>query len=423
MAVTGLTLTEEERTRFVRRNTALLSGAQASIWITVGVFVAAGPIAMVQLTGRASLGGLLFALWAVALGTGAQLGGLLMDRFGRRPGLSIAQLLLGLASIMASVSVLRGSTAGLFASAIFGGLGSGAALLARAAVADMYPIERRGVAVGFLLAAGTVGAIVGPQLVQLAHLLSPQSSQSARLAASWMIAAIFSAVAFGCMLALRPDPKDLAPPRKTPVSTVKRSLRTLLQLPAMRAGAIAMGLAQGAMTGLMAVYAIAASARGVGIGVIALILSAHFSGMFGFSPVWGVFLDRIGRRDGLLAGAALIAIGGLTIGLPHAALSALGLFLVGLGWSGTYLGGTTVISDITTPAERGTALGFTDLLSAGAGAVGALSAGIVLDASGLSALGASMGAILVGVIILLLFVPRTHWRAGLAASPSPSGGG
>src|SRR5207237_1072368 len=124
------------------------------------------------------------------------------------------------------------------------------------------------------------------------------------------------------------------------------------------------GLAQGAMTGLMAVYAIAASARGVGIGVIALILSAHSSGMFGFSPVWGVFLDRIGRRDGLLAGAALIAIGGLTIGLPHAALSALGLFLVGLGWSGTYLGGTTVISDITTPAERGTALGFTDLLSA-----------------------------------------------------------
>jgi len=419
MAVTGLTLTEEERTRFVRRNTALLSGAQASIWITVGVFVAAGPIAMVQLTGRASLGGLLFALWAVALGTGAQLGGLLMDRFGRRPGLSIAQLLLGLASIMASVSVLRGSTAGLFASAIFGGLGSGAALLARAAVADMYPIERRGVAVGFLLAAGTVGAIVGPQLVQLAHLLSPQSSQSARLAASWMIAAIFSAVAFGCMLALRPDPKDLAPPRKTPVSTVKRSLRTLLQLPAMRAGAIAMGLAQGAMTGLMAVYAIAASARGVGIGVIALILSAHFSGMFGFSPVWGVFLDRIGRRDGLLAGAALIAIGGLTIGLPHAALSALGLFLVGLGWSGTYLGGTTVISDITTPAERGTALGFTDLLSAGAGAVGALSAGIVLDASGLSALGASMGAILVGVIILLLLVPRTSWRAGVAAATTP----
>ena len=54
----------------------------------------------------------------------------------------------------------------------------------------------------------------------------------------------------------------------------------------------------------------------------------------------------------------------------------------------------------------------------GAGAVGALSAGIVLDASGLSALGASMGAILVGVI-LLLFVPRTSWRAGVAAATTP----
>src|SRR5207247_9194556 len=98
-------------------------------------------------------------------------------------------------------------------------------------------------------------------------------------------------------------------------------------------------------------YAIAVSARGVGIGVIALILSAHFSGMFGFSPVWGIFLDRIGRRQGLLAGAALIALGGLVIGLPQAALSALGLFLVGLGWSGTSLGRTTVISVMLAPGE------------------------------------------------------------------------
>src|SRR5213080_4903759 len=315
MAATDLALTEESRKHFVRRNTALLSGAQASIWMTAGVFVAAGPVAIVQLSGRATLGGLLFALWAVSLGTGAQLGGLLMDRSGRRPSLTAAQLLLGLASITASVSVLRGSTAGLLASAIVGGLGSGAGLLGRAAIADMYPIEQRGVAVGFMLAAGTVGAIIGPQLVQLARLLAPQSSQSARLAAAWIIAAIFSALAFVAMLALRPDPKDLAPPRRMPASAVKRSLGTLLRLPAMRAGAIAIGLAQGAMVGVMAVYAIAVSARG-----------------------------------------------GVTIGLPQAALSALGLFLVGLGWSGTYLGATTVISDITTPAERGTALGFADLI-------------------------------------------------------------
>src|SRR2546426_9619967 len=88
-----------------------------------------------------------------------------MDRFGRRPGLSAAQLLLGLASITASVSVLRGSTAGLFASAVVGGLGSGAALLGRAAVADMYPIEQRGGAVGFMVGAGPRG---GPPRRQLA---------------------------------------------------------------------------------------------------------------------------------------------------------------------------------------------------------------------------------------------------------------
>jgi MFS family permease len=409
----GLILTETDRRRFVRRNTMLLAAGQASIWMTVGVFVAAGPVAVVHLSGRASLGGLMFAIWSISLAIGAQVAGVIMDRFGRRPGLSAGQALLGLASLAACVSVLNGSAAGLLASSIVGGLGAGAALLGRAAIADMYPPEQRGTAVGFMLAAGTVGAILGPQLVQVTRILAPNAGQPAQLAAAWIIAALISSAALVGVLALRPDPRELAPPQRV-APAARRPLGTLLRLPAMRGALLGIALAQFAMTGLMAVYAIAASARGVGIGVIALILSAHFSGMFAFSPVWGTFLDRVGRREGLLAGTALVAVGGLITGLPQAAVSATGLFLVGLGWSGAYLGATAVVSDLTTPAERGTALGFTDLLTAGASAGGALIAGVVLDWSGFSAVGAGASAVLLAGVILLFLVPRASWRRALA---------
>jgi MFS family permease len=408
-------LSDADRLRFVRRNTALLTLAQGSIWMTVGVFVAASPVAVARFSGRPWLGGFLFTIWALSLAAGAQVAGLVMDRRGRRPGLAGGQTLLGLASLTACVSVLNASTIGLMLACVLGGAGAGAALLGRAAVADMYSPERRGTAVGFMLAAGTVGAIIGPQLVQVTRLLAPGTGQYGQMALAWFIAAVASAGALGCVLALRPDPKELAPRPAVVHIMAKRPLRTLVQLPALRFAIFAVALAQFAMVGLMSVYGIAVSARGIGLGLIALILSAHFSGMFAFSPAWGIFLDRIGRREGLLGAAALIMIGGFLAGLPQVAVSALGLFLVGLGWSGSYLGATAVVSDVTRPVERGTALGFTDLVTAGASAAGSLTLGVLLEWSGFPTVGASVGSLLLLGLLALLVVPAFSWKQPAAA--------
>jgi MFS family permease len=411
-----LEITEDRRHELVRRNTALLAIAQACAWLTSGVFVVAGPLAVARASGHTSLGGFAFALWAIALAGGAQLAGLIMDRFGRRPGLAGGHLFYVLAALLASVAVVNGSTLGLLGAIAIGGAGSGAALLGRAAVADMYPPHRRGTAVGFMLAAGTIGAILGPQVVQLTRLLASGSGLPRQLAAAWLIAAVNSTIALVCVLVLRPDPRELAPPRPIGPTPAARPLAVLLRLPALRGAISAVILAQFAMVGMMSVYAIAMSARGVSIGLIAVILSAHFSGMFAFSPVWGIFLDRVGRREGLLAAAALVVIGGAIVGLPIAAVSALGLFLVGLGWSGSYLGATAVVSDVTTPAERGTTLGFSDLLSAGGAAAGSVVCGILLDRSGFMTAGVAAAAVILLALLALLLVPRTSWRGALASA-------
>ena len=402
-------IADSTRAQIVRRHTALLAIAQVSVWLTAGVFVAAGPIAVARLTGHASLSGLMFTIWALAFAAGAQLTGLAMDRFGRRPGLAVAHGLLCLGSLAAAFSVLRGSAPGLLGAAVIGGLGMGSALLSRGAVADMYPPQRRGVAVGYLLAAGTVGAIGGPQLVNLARALTSGAALQEAFARSWFVVAATSFIAFACMLLLRPDPRDLAP--RVSAQGVRRPLSALLRLAPMRAAVLAMAAGQTAMYSIMGISTVAYARQGLAIATVSVVLSAHFSGMFAFSPVWGAFLDRRGRKLGLVLAGSLVFLGAGITGLaPHPALSGLGLFLVGLGWSGLYLGATAVVSDVTVATERGAALGFTDLASASSSAVGALIAGILLDSVGFGAVGITMMAGLLPTIAVVGLVGAPRWR-------------
>lgn len=82
--------------------------------------------------------------------------------------------------------------------------------------------------------------------------------------------------------------------------------------------------------------------------------------MWALSPFIGAALDRFGRRPGIVAAGAGSVAGCLLAATDAGAVPiAVGLFLIGLGWSGSFLGATAVISDLTEPNERAAALGST----------------------------------------------------------------
>jgi MFS family permease len=62
-----------------------------------------------------------------------------MDRRGRRPGLVAGYVLLAVSGLVAFSATVLGSFTVLLVSGVMRGLGAGAALLGRAAVADMHP--------------------------------------------------------------------------------------------------------------------------------------------------------------------------------------------------------------------------------------------------------------------------------------------
>jgi len=397
----------DERRRQVRRNTWLLVVAQGFVQSAFPVVFVVGSVAIADLSGRESSTGYLYALYFTAAAAGGLLVGRWMDRSGRRPGLVAGYLLVGGAGIVAAASIAAGSTFGLLASAVPFGLGLGAANLARGAVADMYAPQSRGRAVGLLLAASTVGAVGSPQLVALLRGVAKGSLGVDPNVLPWALVPVGAGVALACALALRPDPRDLAVRvGSTPADPAARGPRDLLGLRAFRAAVVAASIGQMAMVAVMGVTPLALHHHGQSDAAISGVVSLHIAGMYAFSPLIGAALDRWGRRPGLLVGAAGSAIGALIAATQHGALPVgSGLFLIGLGWSATYLGATAVISDLTTPAERGGALGFMDLLIGACSAAGGLAAGLVYEGAGYRFLGVGVATV---VLASLLLVPRVR---------------
>lgn len=396
-----------ERERLVRRTTRLLLGAQVALWGAIGVFAAFGAIGMTELSELEGGAAVLFGLYYAAAAPAAVVTGRVMDRVGRRPGLVGGYLVLIASGVVAFAAVTLGSAGLLLVAGVVEGAGVGAALLGRAAVADMHPPERRGRAVGLLIVAGTIGAVGGPQLGGAIHALAGRLSLVERDAAPWLLVPLLGLVGLACVLSLRPDPRDLAV-EAARSSGVRRPAEILRLRPATVA-AVTIGVVQICMVTFMSVLPSVLHRHGSGELTVTAVVSLHLGGMFALAPLLGAALDRWGRRPGLVA-AVLLAMAGVAIVTfaDGAVVPGAGLFLIGVGWSAGYLGSTAVVSDLSAPAERASALGLTDLVAGLAAAIGVLGGAVLLEATGLFTLGfAALALLLVPLLLLLALRERT----------------
>jgi MFS family permease len=403
----------------VRRNTVLLAVAQGLTYASAPVLLAVGVVAAAELGDREAAAGLLIAVYFVSAALGAFVAGRWMDRVGRRPGLLVGHVLIGLGGGMAALATAAGSLVGLLGSSVLFGAGAGAALLGRGAVADMYPPKRRGRAVGTMLAASTVGAVGAAPLVAAVQAFA-ESNGWDRLVLPWLLVPVFEVAALACVAAIRPDPHDLAVTTDEPTGA-QRSRRDLLSISPFRAAIVSGAIGQAAMVSMMGVAPIVVHDHGYGDLAVSGVLSAHFLGMFALMPAVGVVLDRWGRKRGLVAAAVVSAIGALAGALGAAAIvTGVGLFLVGLGWAGAYLGSTTVVSDVTARAERASALGLLDLIVSASSAVGALMGGVLLEAGGFSTLTLVVAVLFLPALALVLPLREPEPGRWLRAAAAPA---
>jgi MFS family permease len=379
--------------------------AQASGAAAVGVFLSLAPSEIGELSGRAGWAGIPVAAWSLSAAAAALVAGRLSERLGRRAALAAGHGLVAASGVAGLVASAADSVLGLLASSVLLGAGLGGAQLGRAAVAEMHSAAARARALGILVAAGALGAVVGPQAASVAAGLAGAARADSG-AAPWALLSLLGLAGLVVVASMRTDPLALAlPATEGEAGSRRRPLRELLALAPLRAAVAAGALTQAAMTAVMTAAPLAGHGHDHGRHgtAIALLVSVHMAGMYGLAPLIGARLDARGRRPGLLAGPLLGATGALACALTGSlAVVALGLFLLGVGWSATHLGGGALVGDLARPGERGTAFGAADLAASLAGAAGAAGGGFLLPLGGAAAAGLLATGLLAAAAALAL---------------------
>jgi MFS family permease len=450
----GTLMTETGVRQVQRRTVVLLSAAQVFGGIGTGATVSIGSILAVELSGSSA--------WAGAVATvmtlGAALAALplasLADRRGRRVG-QVA----GLAAAMAgALLMVLAVVTSLFALLILGaagiGLGTAASLQARFAAVDLADAEHRGRALSAVVWAVTVGAVTGPNLIQpgaavgQAFGLPPVAGPFVISAAGLLLAVVL------LFVGLRPDPLLLArelasgqavdqsasqavgQPAHQPAAlqarvpgSLRRGIRAIRgSRGALLALAAVVG-AHGVMVGVMSMTPLhlqelvagpghaGHAASGEVLVIIGFTISLHIAGMFALSPLMGWLTDKLGRTETIIIGfatmTAAVAVAGL--GQASTVAVAVGLVLLGIGWSASTISGSTLLAESVGRESRVVVQGVSDMLMGAAGALGGATSGLVLSQAGY--LGLNMAGAVVGLAVLATAIVMRVAQPGKSRAP------
>jgi MFS family permease len=195
--------------------------------------------------------------------------------------------------------------------------------------------------------------------------------------------------------------------------------RAVLASPAARLGITATSIGHLVMVAVMAMTPVhigEAHGEADTMRIVGFVISAHIAGMYGLSPLTGWLTDRIGRRPVILTGVALLitacAIAG-TSGHRTEQLT-IALVLLGLGWSGTMVAGSTLFAESIPVRMKARAQGLSDLATGLAGAASGLASGVVVGLSGYSTL------TFIAALATLPLVALAFRNAGLRQAPPPA---
>lgn len=364
--------------------------------------------------GGHALAGLPGALYLLGNALAAYPAARLMERIGRRLGLSLGFFITILGALISGLAVIANHFLGFLVGFSLMGAGRGFYDLARYAAAEMHPANERARAISLVVFGGTLGSILGPQLTAPAGELAQRFGQDP-LAGPWFIsAALFAVGALLILIFLRPDPHTLGRQLHTFTETASsltgpvRSAREVLGQLSTQTAVAAMVIGQLVMVMIMAITSVHMKDHGHGLDAVANVLTAHTLGMFGLSLISGRIADNFGRAPTILVGGGLLMLAALLAPLSlNAYALMLALFVLGLGWNFCYVAGAALLTDSLTVAERGRWQGSIDFAVAMVSAAGNLFSGLVFDKLGYAAMN---WAGLVVTVIPLLFALRILQR-------------
>lgn len=391
-----------------KRNVFLLASAQAVLGSAAPLSISVGALAGYQLLGAdKSLATAPVTGFNVGTALGA-VGIAILSRFlGRQAAFMVGAVLGAIGGGLAAISLFEANF-WLFATALMLiGMSGGFTQKIRFAAADASPSYFKPKAISWILGAGIVSAVIGPQLAIWAKdIFSPVS-----FAGTFLALLPLCAIGLGILLFLKLPPMAKAGATDTPA----RPLIEIISNQRFATGMIC-GIGSYALMTFVMIGAPLAMVVGCGFPteLATLGIQWHVIAMFGPSFFTGMIIARLGAEK-------VVALGLFTL-MACAVVAHMGielwnfwgaLILLGIGWNFGFIGSTAIVTSTYRPHEADKVQGFHDIFLFGIVALSSFSSGKVFTTYGWSFMNLFIWpvSILCLVLILMLLVRQKRTAA------------
>ena len=330
-----------------------------------------------------------------------------MARAGRRRGFMAGAMINVLGCAVAVVALRVGSFALYCVATAIIGVYNAVGLQYRFAATEVAAPGDKARAISLVLAGGIIGGFLGPAITQWG-----QHMFAAEFVGSFVMLAGVSILALVVQYQVH-VPKPGIEER----SGGGRPLREIIRQPVFIVAALSGGLGYGLMNLLMTATPLAMNFCSHPYAQAALVIQWHVVGMYAPGFVTGSLIKRAGVLWIIVAGVVLMGLGSVValngVTVAHFVTA---LVLVGIGWNFMYTGGTTLLTDAYTPAEKARTQGANDFIVFSIMGVSSFSSGALVSAAGWEVMNWSALPMLLLIAVVVMWFARRRPAATLAAT-------
>ena len=356
------------------KNVALLSACQGLLMTNNSILIATNGLAGYALATDKSLATLPVTAYIVGAAVTTMPASLLMRRIGRRSGFILGALLGIAGALICGFAAFSHSFGLLCAGAFVLGAYNATGQYYRFAAADSAPAGFKSKAISLVLAGGIAGGIIGPESSKLTKDLFA----GAVFTGSYLSLGVFCVLAIALLSRIRIPPLTGAERQDA-----GRPLLEIARQPAFLVAVTSAVVGYGVMNLLMTATPLAMTACRLPFSDAAFVIQGHVIAMFAPSFVTGALIKRFGILTIMLVGVLLnfacIATALTGIDVTHFWVA---LVFLGVGWNFMFIGGTTLLTECHSPAERGKVQGLNDLVIFITMAATSLSSGLLFTLQG-----------------------------------------
>tara|TARA_Y100001934_G_C12315467_1_gene757191 strand:- start:273 stop:1469 length:1197 start_codon:yes stop_codon:yes gene_type:complete len=323
---------------------------------------------------------------------------MLMKHIGRRPAFMMGPFA-GLVGATIAIYAITERDFWLFCIGSFLiGVLNGVGHYYRFAAADISGNEYRSRAISWVLAGGVVAAFVGPNLAAFNRDLIvgfPFAGSYASLLLVYLLSILLASL-------LR-----IPPPTEVERVGSQRSLAKIARQPVFFVSVIGALIAYGVMNLVMTSTPLAMAGCGHSFSDTALVIEWHVLAMFLPSFFTGHLINRFGVLRIMGIGAMLL-FGSVAANLSGVSVAHFiaGLVLLALGWNFLFVGGTTLVIESYSPAEKAKTQGLNDFLIFGTVALTAGMSGVLHEIVGWQMLNLLVLPFLLTALALIVWLNR-----------------